>query len=110
MSLCRCPGDHRCRSSRSSAAHGRAIFAGRAEAGPRRRWRSLGTVRVFSPWSLNVDPIAADMLTRRGWTMPPGDEYPTGRELVEQSRPWLHCRASRTRLGTRVSRTRGSIA
>jgi thioredoxin reductase len=45
------------------------------------RW---GHVRVFSPWSLNVDPVAADMLRRRGWTMPQGDEYPTGRELVEQ--------------------------
>ena len=46
-----------------------------------RRW---GHVRVFSPWSLNVDPLAADLLTRRGWTMPPGDEFPTGRDLVER--------------------------
>jgi thioredoxin reductase len=46
-----------------------------------RRW---GHVRVFSPWSFNVDPVAVDLLTRRGWTMPAGDEYPTGHELVEK--------------------------
>ena len=72
----------------SAAAHAmsRSLTLVVLEAGPRvadgvRRW---GHVRVFSPWSLNVDPVAADMLTRRGWTMPPGGEYPTGRELVEQ--------------------------
>jgi thioredoxin reductase len=77
------------------------------EAGPRvgdgvRRW---GHVRVFSPWSLNIDPAAAEMLTRHGWTMPPAGEYPTGRELVEQyleplaGMPEL---SPHIRLGTRV--------
>jgi len=72
----------------SAAAHvvSRSLVPVVLEAGPQvgdgvRRW---GHVRVFSPWSLNVDPVAADMLTRHGWAMPPGAEYPTGRELVEQ--------------------------
>ncbi len=56
------------------------------EAGPRvgdgvRRW---GHVRMFSPWKFNVDSVAASMLTRHGWTAPPGEDYPTGFELVEQ--------------------------
>ena len=56
------------------------------EAGPRvgdgvRRW---GHVRMFSPWKFNVDSVAASMLTRHGWTAPPGEDYPTGLELVEQ--------------------------
>jgi thioredoxin reductase len=57
------------------------LEAGAAVGDGVRRW---GHVRVFSPWSLNVDPLAADLLARRGWTMPAGDAYPTGRELVEQ--------------------------
>ncbi len=67
-----------------------------------RRWAH---VRVFSPWSFNVDPVASDLLTRHGWTMPPGGEYPTGRELVEQyleplaALPEL---SSHIRLNTRV--------
>ncbi len=72
----------------SAAAHviARSLTPIVFEAGARvgdgvRRW---GHVRVFSPWSLNVDPVAADLLARRGWVTPAGDEYPTGRELVEQ--------------------------
>ncbi len=72
----------------AAAAHvvSRSLTPVVLEAGARvgdgvRRW---GHVRVFSPWSLNVDPLAADLLTRRGWTMPAADEYPTGREIVEQ--------------------------
>ena len=72
----------------SAAAHvlARSLTPLVLEAGSRvadgvRRW---GHVRVFSPWSFNVDPLAVDLMTRRGWTMPAGDAYPTGRELVEQ--------------------------
>jgi thioredoxin reductase len=72
----------------SAAAHviSRSLTPLVFEAGARigegvQRW---GHVRVFSPWSLNVDPVVADLLTRRGWTMPAADEYPTGRELIEQ--------------------------
>ena len=39
------------------------LEAGAAVGDGVRRW---GHVRVFSPWSLNVDPLAADLLTRRG--------------------------------------------
>jgi thioredoxin reductase len=43
-----------------------------------------GHVRLFSPWSFNVDPVAAQLLRRHGWVDPPADEHPTGRELVER--------------------------
>jgi thioredoxin reductase len=39
-------------------------------------------VRVFSPWSLNVDAAAARLLAAEGWRMPDPDALPTGRELV----------------------------
>jgi thioredoxin reductase len=56
------------------------------EAGPRigdgiRRW---GHVRMFSPWRFGVDPVASELLSRQGWTMPPPDEYPTGDDLVNR--------------------------
>ncbi len=78
------------------------LEAGAAVGDGVRRW---GHVRVFSPWSLNVDPLAADLLTRRGWTMPPADEYPTGQELVAQYLEPLAALpeiAPHLRLGTRV--------
>ena len=43
-------------------------------------WRH---VRVFSPWKYNIDPAARTILTRRGWTMPPEDDLPTGGELYD---------------------------
>ena len=46
--------------------------------------REWGHVRVFSPWSYNVDPVAADLLAGKGWTAPPADAYPTGDEIVER--------------------------
>jgi thioredoxin reductase len=45
---------------------------------------SWGHVQMFSPWLYNVDVVAADMLKAAGWTPPPADTYPTGRELVQQ--------------------------
>ena len=56
------------------------------EAGPRvaegvRRWKH---VRMFSPWKFGVDAASATLLSKQGWTMPPGDEYPTGKDLVER--------------------------
>ena len=44
--------------------------------------REWGHVRVFSPWSYNLDPVATDLLARTGWSPPPADGYPTGDELV----------------------------
>jgi thioredoxin reductase len=46
--------------------------------------REWGHVRVFSPWALDLDPVAVELLERRGWTAPAGDGYPTGSEIVER--------------------------
>jgi thioredoxin reductase len=43
-----------------------------------------GHVRIFSPWRHNVDKASAALLEAAGWTRPPDDAYPTGREIVEQ--------------------------
>ena len=56
------------------------------EAGPRvgdgiRQWAH---VRMFSPWRFAIDTASAALLERAGWTRPPGDEYPTGRDIVER--------------------------
>jgi thioredoxin reductase len=40
-------------------------------------------VRVFSPWSFNVDDAARRLLEPRGWQAPDPDLHPTGAELVE---------------------------
>jgi len=93
----------------AAAAHtvSRRLTALVLEAGVRvgygiRRW---GHVRMFSPWRFNVDPTAAAILSREGWTMPDGDEYPTGNELVERYlEPFAASKSLRPhiRLNTRV--------
>ncbi|WP_339768531.1 FAD-dependent oxidoreductase [uncultured Paraglaciecola sp.] len=45
------------------------------------RW---GHVRMFSPWAYNVDPAAVALLKQKGWNEPVGNEFPTGKELLEQ--------------------------
>jgi thioredoxin reductase len=40
-------------------------------------------VRVFSPWSFNVDDAARRLLEPRGWHAPDPELHPTGGELVE---------------------------
>src|SRR5947209_8140909 len=63
-------------------------------------------VRMFSPWSYNVDPVSAALLTARGWTAPPDAAYPTGADLVRDyiaplaQHPAI---ASHVRYGTRVA-------
>jgi thioredoxin reductase len=57
------------------------LEAGAAIGAGVRRW---GHVRMFSPWRFGVDAAAADILDRYGWTAPPADEFPTGRELVDK--------------------------
>jgi thioredoxin reductase len=64
-----------------------------------------GHVRIFSPWKHDVDTASRALLEASGWVPPPGDTYPTGRDLVERYlvplaelpsiKPHLH-------LGTRV--------
>jgi threonine dehydrogenase-like Zn-dependent dehydrogenase len=44
--------------------------------------REWGHVRVFSPWSYDVDPVAADLLAAHGWSAPAADGYPTGDDIV----------------------------
>ena len=46
--------------------------------------RDWGHVRLFSPWSELVDPVAEKLLTESGWTSPEPTAYPTGRDWVEQ--------------------------
>ena len=41
-----------------------------------------GHVRVFSPWSYNIDAAARALLERSGWTAPDGDGLPTGAEFA----------------------------
>lgn len=46
--------------------------------------RDWGHVRLFSPWRYDVDPAAARLLERAGWTPPEPDDLPTGAELAER--------------------------
>lgn len=41
-----------------------------------------GRVRVFTPWSMNVDEAARTLLEQTGWRMPEPDALPSGAELV----------------------------
>jgi len=43
-----------------------------------------GHVRVFSPWSYNLDAAARFLLDETGWTEPDPDGLPTGAEIVER--------------------------
>jgi cation diffusion facilitator CzcD-associated flavoprotein CzcO len=52
--------------------------------GPGASVREWGHVRLFSPWDLCLDPVAAEMLEEAGWDPPPADELPSGSELVER--------------------------
>ena len=66
------------------AARDREAVLLEAGPGPGTSVREWGHVRLFSPWSLCVDPVAAELLGEAGWTPPPEAELPTGRELVER--------------------------
>jgi thioredoxin reductase len=43
-----------------------------------------GHVRVFSPWTFNIDAAARSLLERSGWTAPEGKRLPTGGEIVRE--------------------------
>jgi thioredoxin reductase len=43
-----------------------------------------GHVQLFSPWRYVVDAAAERLLSAACWQTPPPEDYPTGRELVEQ--------------------------
>src|SRR5215203_4650757 len=55
--------------------------AGAAVGAGIRRW---GHVRMFSPSSYAVDSEAKTILERYGWSMPRGEDYPTGHDLVSR--------------------------
>jgi cation diffusion facilitator CzcD-associated flavoprotein CzcO len=60
--------------------------AGAAVGAGIRRW---GHVRMFSPWAFSIDSAAKMILARDGWSMPHGDGYPTGHDLVSRYvEPW----------------------
>ena len=61
--------------------------------------RQWSHVRMFSPWSYNVDKAAERLLGEQGWNAPDPNHYPTGRELVEQ---YLEPLATRTALKQHV--------
>src|SRR5919106_1481795 len=56
-------------------------------------------VRVFSPWSFNVDDAALRLLEPLGWKAPDRARYPTGGELVEG---YLRPLAATPALGARI--------
>ena len=45
--------------------------------------RDWGHVRLFSIWEQCVDEAAVTLLKKNGWTSPPGNKLPVGRDLVE---------------------------
>lgn len=61
--------------------------------------RQWSHVRMFSPWSHNVDKAAEALLREEGWNSPEPGRYPTGGELVAQ---YLDPLATRTRLGQHI--------
>jgi cation diffusion facilitator CzcD-associated flavoprotein CzcO len=46
--------------------------------------KSWGHVRVFSPWSYNIDSAARSLLEQHGWKAPDPQALPTGNEIVDQ--------------------------
>jgi thioredoxin reductase len=68
----------------AAQAQERGLDAVVLEAGPTagssvREW---GHVRLFSPWSELVDPVAEKLLTPTGWVAPEPTSYPTGADWV----------------------------
>ena len=71
------------------------------EAGPAvgHAMRQWSHVRLFSPWSYNVDKAASRLLAPSGWNSPDPQAYPTGGELVER---YLEPLATRTALSSHI--------
>jgi thioredoxin reductase len=60
-------------------------------------------VRLFSPWSEVVDPVAEKLLAGTGWTSPEPRSYPTGATwATDYLRPLAAALGDRVRTGTRV--------
>jgi thioredoxin reductase len=76
--------------------HPIVLEAGEAVGHTVRQWSH---VRMFSPWSYNVDKAAERLLRETGWNAPDPDRYPTGAELVEH---YMEPLATRTPLKEHV--------
>jgi NADPH-dependent 2,4-dienoyl-CoA reductase/sulfur reductase-like enzyme len=61
--------------------------------------RQWSHVRMFSPWTYNIDKASEALLRETGWNSPDPDQYPTGGELLEH---YLEPLATRTRLAERI--------
>ena len=61
--------------------------------------RQWSHVRMFSPWTYNIDKAAGRLLAKQGWNAPDPNHYPTGAELVEH---YLEPLATRTVLKAHV--------
>jgi hypothetical protein len=61
--------------------------------------RQWSHVRMFSPWSYNIDKASERLLGNAGWNSPDPDHYPTGAELVAQ---YLEPLATRTKLAKHI--------
>jgi hypothetical protein len=72
--------------------HPIVLEAGEAVGHTVRQWSH---VRMFSPWSYNVDKAAERLLREAGWNAPDPMHYPAGAELVEH---YLEPLATRTAL------------
>ena len=46
--------------------------------------KSWGHVRVFSPWSYNIDSASRALLEQTDWIAPVSDQLPTGTDLINQ--------------------------
>lgn len=44
-------------------------------------WRET---RMFSPWRMNLDAVATNLLSATGWSRPPDGDFATGAELLER--------------------------
>ncbi|MEV0390798.1 FAD-dependent oxidoreductase [Nonomuraea sp. NPDC050643] len=63
-----------------------------------------GHVRVFSPWTYNIDTAARRLLEADGWIAPDADWLPTGAELIDDYlAPLAKLFGDRVRLGAQVS-------
>ncbi|MBT2364499.1 NAD(P)-binding domain-containing protein [Streptomyces sp. ISL-10] len=92
----------------AAAAHlvGRGIEPLVLEAGPvaASAVRDWSHVRLFSPWSEVVDPVAEKLLAPTGWTAPDAAAYPTGGDWAEQYlQPLADVLGAKVRTGARVT-------
>ncbi|MET0820970.1 MAG: NAD(P)-binding domain-containing protein [Aeromicrobium sp.] len=63
-----------------------------------------GHVRLFSPWSELVDPVAAELVRASGWTEPAPARYPTGAEWIDSYlQPLADALGDSVRYGTTVT-------